>query len=140
MKEIKSTRMVILMMYAILIVLLIGVQVQAVQTKPQTDTSLQGTVGSPAGADQLDQHFQMAQDDLIRKNSAGAAAEIQKAAAFLEGEEKRSVGDAEQLIGASVRELKQLARQLKDRTAVPEEKVRQVFGGCAAGRRARCSL
>jgi len=127
MKDIKSTRMVIRMMYAILIVLLIGVQGQAVQTKPQTDTSPQGTVGSPADADQLDQHFQKAQDDLNRKSSAGAAAELQKAAAFLEGEEKRSASDAKQALDASVRELKQLARWLEVGTAVPEEKIRQIF-------------
>ena len=127
MKEIKSTRMVILMMYAILIVLLIGVQGQAVQTKPQTNTSAQGTMGPPAEADQLDQHFQKAQDDLSRKNNAGAAAEIQKAAALLEEEENRSARDAKQLIDTSVRELKQLAGRLEVGTDVPEEKIRQIF-------------
>ncbi len=121
MKDFKSTRMVILMMFAILSVLFIGVQGQAIQTKPQ------GTVGSPAETDQLDQHFQKAQDDLIRENSSGAAAELQKAAAFLEGEEQRSASDAKQLLGTSVRELKQVAGQLENGTAVPEEKIRQIF-------------
>jgi Do/DeqQ family serine protease len=127
MQVLKSLCMVSLMMFSILIVLPVGVQAQAVQTKPQSDTSPQGTVESTGKPDQLDQHFQKAQADLIRKNNSGAAAELQKAAALLEDEEKQSGSDAKQLLGDSVRGLKQLGRELEVGTVVPEEKIRKIF-------------
>jgi serine protease Do len=127
MKDFKFYCMVSLMVCAILIALPIGVRGQAVQMKPQSNTSAQGTMGSPGEPDQLDRHFKKAQDDLSRKNSAGAAAELQKAAALIEGEEKRSENDAEQLLAASVRELQQLARRLQAGTVVPETEIRQIF-------------
>ena len=94
MKAIKSPRMAMLLMSAFLIVLLIGVQGQAVQSNPQPDTSAQKTAGK--APDQLDLHFQKVQADLSRKDNADAAAELQKAAAFLEGEESRSATDIKQ--------------------------------------------
>jgi len=125
MKAITSPRMVIVLMSAFLIVLMIGVQGQAVQSNPQPDTSAQKTAGKEP--DQLDLHFQKVQDDLSRKNNADAAAELQKAAAFLEGEESRSTTDIKQRLGASAQELRQLAQQLAAGSSVPEEKIRQIF-------------
>ena len=126
MQNFKSIRMVI-MMFAILSVLLIGIQSQAAQTESRTDTTPRGMVGSPAEADQLGQHFQKAQQDMSRKSYAGAAAEIQKAAAFMEDEEKRCANDAKHMLTASVQELKQLARRLELGAAVSDEKIRLIF-------------
>ncbi|MEJ2167420.1 MAG: Do family serine endopeptidase [Deltaproteobacteria bacterium] len=127
MKDFKFTLMVSLVACAFLIALTIGVRSQAVQTKPQVDTSPQGTAGSGGVPDQLDRHFNKAQDDLSRKNSAGAVTELQKAAALIEGEEKRSENNAKQLLAASVRELKQLAQRLEAGNAVSELEIRHVF-------------
>ncbi|MEJ2170875.1 MAG: Do family serine endopeptidase, partial [Desulfobacterales bacterium] len=102
-------------------ILLAGVQSQAAQSQPQ------GTKESPAYVDQLDQHFKNAQNDLSRNNNAGAATELQKAAAFLEAEENQSAGEAKTGLDASAQQLKALAGQVEAGTIVPQAKIRQVF-------------
>ena len=127
MKDIKFIRMISLVVCAFLIALPIGVRGQAAQTKPQADTSPQGTAESAGVPDQLDRHFNKAQDDLSRKNNAGAVTELQKAAALIEDEERRSENNAKQLLGDSVRELKELVQRVEAGKVVSELEIRQVF-------------
>jgi serine protease Do len=127
MKDIRSTRMILLMLLAILVMLPAGVWAQAVQTKSNPDSSQQRVMESPAKADELDQHFQKVQADLIHKDTADAAAELRKAAAFIEDEANRSPRDVKQMLGTSAGQLKQLAQRLEGGAVVPEKEIRQTF-------------
>jgi Do/DeqQ family serine protease len=127
MKDIRSTRMILLMLLAILVMPPAGVWAQAVQTKSNPDSSQPRVMESPAKADELDQHFQKVQTDLIHKDTADAAAELRKAAAFLEDEANRSAGNVKQMLGTSAGKLKQLAQRLEGGAVVPEKEIRQTF-------------